>query len=81
MQIKPLIWEYIGNEHCLWRGKADGLLCHVLFFITPTERIPDEYMVRTDINGIANETCIGIEKTKAKAQELLNSYALALIIP
>ncbi len=81
MQVKSITWEYIGTEHCLWRGKTDGLLCHVLFFITPTERIPDEYLVRTDINGIANKTCIGIEKAKAKAQVLLNSYALCLIIP
>ena len=80
MQIKQLEWEYVGSEHCLWRGKVDGLLSHVLFFITPTGRDPEEYLVRTDMDGISNEVCIGLEKAKAKAQELLNSYAFSLII-
>lgn len=80
MQVKIISWEYIGKEHCLWRGKTDGILCHIIFFITPTGRDQEEYMVRTDTNGIANEICIGLEKAKAKAQELLNTYALSLII-
>lgn len=80
MQIKKIMWEYIGKEHCLWRGKTDGMLCHIIFFITPTGRDQEEYLVRTDTNGIANEICIGLEMAKAKAQELLNTYALSLII-
>ena len=43
-------------------------------------RDQEEYLIRTDTNGIANEICIGLEKAKEKAQELLNSYALSLII-
>ncbi|MCC7302390.1 MAG: hypothetical protein IT233_07100 [Bacteroidia bacterium] len=80
MQVKIISWEYIGKEHCLWKGKTDGMLCHVHFFITPTGRDREEYLMRTDTNGIANEICIGLEKAKAKAQELLNTYALSLII-
>lgn len=80
MQIRIISWEYIGNEHCLWRGKTDGLLSHIQFFITTTERDNEEYLVRTDTNGIANEICIGIEKAKAKAQEMLNGYAFSFII-
>ncbi len=80
MQVKSISWEYVGKEHCQWKGKPDGMLSHVHFFITPTERDPDEYLIRTDINGIANEICLGLENTKTKAQELLNSYALGLII-
>lgn len=80
MQIKKITWEYIGKEYCLWRGKTDGILCHIIFFITPTGRDQEEYLVRTDTNGIANETCIGLEKAKVKAQELLSNYALSLII-
>lgn len=80
MQIKSIIWEYVGSEHCLWRGKTDGLLSHILFFITLTGKDPEEYLVRTDTNGIPNEICIGLEKAKAKAQEFLNSYAFSLII-
>lgn len=77
MQVKSLIWELVDNKHCLWRGKTDGWSCHA-FFITRINTVLDEYLVHTDINGIANETCIGIEN--AKAQELLNNYALGLII-
>lgn len=80
MQIRPLIWEYIGTEHCLWRGMADGLLSHVSFFITLRGSSGDEYLVRTDLNGIANETCNGLEAAKAKAQELLDAYAFSLIL-
>jgi len=80
MQIKSISWEYVGTEHCLWKGKTDGLLCHIRFFITATGRDEEEYLLRTDTNGIANETCIGLENTKAKAQELLNRYALSIVI-
>lgn len=80
MQVKKISWEYVGKEHCMWRGKTDGMFCHVIFFITPTGRDQEEYLVRTDTNGIANEVCIGLENAKAKAQELLNVYVLTLII-
>lgn len=80
MQVKSLKWEYVGNEHCLWRGRTNGIPCHVQFFITLTEKDLDEYLIRTDTNGIANATCIGLDGAKAKAQELLNSYVLTLII-
>jgi hypothetical protein len=80
MQVKSITWEYVGKEHCLWKSKTDGMLCNVQFFITSTGKDPEEYLLRTDTNGIANDTCIGLEKTKAKAQDLLNSYALSLII-
>ncbi|MBS1635410.1 MAG: hypothetical protein JST26_05760 [Bacteroidetes bacterium] len=81
MQIRPLIWEYIGTEHCLWRGTADGLLSQVSFFVTLSSKAKDEYLVRCDLNGIANEICIGLEAAKIKAQDLLNSYAISLILP
>ncbi len=80
MQIKTLAWTYIGKEHCLWTGKMDGLFNHIQFFITPTGRHPEEYFIRTDQNGIRNETCIGLENTKKKAQDLLNSYAIGMIL-
>ncbi len=80
MQIRPLIWEYVGTEHCLWRGRADNLLSHVSFFITLSNAGADEYTIRTDINGIANEKCIGLEAAKARAQDLLNGYAFSLLI-
>ena len=79
MQAKSIQWEYIGQEHCQWKGRAIGLLSHVSFFITLTGSHPEEYLIRTDTNGIANEACIGLENAKAKAQELLNSYTLTLI--
>lgn len=79
MQVRALIWTYIGKEHCLWTGKMDGLLSHIQFFITPTGRDPEEYFIRTDTNGIPNETCIGLEDTKKKAQDLLNSYAIGMM--
>lgn len=79
MQTKALTWEYIGKEHCLWKGRTIGMLSHVSFFITLKENEQDEYLIRTDSKGIANETCIGLENAKAKAQELLNSYTLSLI--
>lgn len=79
MQIKAIQWEYMGQEHCLWKGRAIGLLSHVSFFITLTGNHPEEYLIRTDTNGIANETCIGLEQAKVKAQELLNSYTIGLI--
>lgn len=81
MQIQPLVWEYVGTQHCLWRAATNGLLSHVSFFITISNVTTDEYLVRTDINGIANEKCIGLEAAKARAQQLLNSYALWLILP
>lgn len=81
MQIQPLIWEYVGTSHCLYRASTNGLLSHVSFFITISNPTKDEYLIRTDINGIANEKCIGLEPSKAKAQELLNGYALSLILP
>jgi len=59
---------------------ADGLLSHVSFFITLRGSSGDEYLVRTDLNGIANETCNGLEAAKAKAQELLDAYAFSLIL-
>lgn len=80
MQVKSISWKYVGKEHCLWAGKPEGIFSQMLFFITSTGNDPEEYLVRTDVNGIANETCIGLEKAKAKAQELLNSYALSLLI-
>jgi hypothetical protein len=80
MQVKSLIWEYIGKENCLWKGKIEGLFCHIEFFITPTKRDPEEFLIRTDANGIGNETCIGVDNAKRKAQELLNNYAIGLII-
>lgn len=80
MQVKSLTWEFIGKKHCLWLGKMDGLFNHIQFFITPTGRDPEEYFIRTDTNGIPNETCMGLENTKKKAQELLNSYAIGMIL-
>ncbi len=80
MQVKSLTWEFIGKKHCLWLGKMDGLFNHIQFFITPTDRDPEEYFIRTDTNGIPNETCMGLENTKKKAQELLNSYAIGMIL-
>lgn len=81
MQIQPLIWIHVGTPHCLCRAETTGLLSHVSFFITISNEAKDEYLIRTDINGIANEKCIGLEASKAKAQELLNGYALSLILP
>lgn len=81
MQVKKLTWEFTNKEHCQWSGKLDGWLSHIRFFITPTGKDPNEYLVRTDTNGIPNETCIGLETAKAKAQELLNNYAIGLTIP
>lgn len=79
MQVKKLTWEYIGKEHCLWTGKLEGFLSHIQFFITPTGRDRQEYFIRTDINGIPNETCMGLENAKKKAQDLLNSYAIGMM--
>lgn len=79
MQLRPLIWEYIGSQECLWRGVADGLLSHASFFITGTTQT-NEYLVHTELNGIDQVTCKGLETAKDKAQELLNSYAFSLII-
>lgn len=80
MQVKALTWEHIGKENCLWKGTLDGLFSHIQFFITPTDRDPDEFLIRTDLNGIPNETCIGLENAKKKAQDLLNSYAIGMIL-
>jgi len=80
MQVKSISWEYVGTEHCLWKGKTEGGIFPVLFFITSTGRDREEYLLRTDTNGIANEICLGLEKTKAKAQELLTRYILSIVI-
>lgn len=80
MQIRPLIWSYVGTEHCLWKGVADGLLSHVTFFVTVHNAATDEYLVRTDLNGVANEKCVGLDAAKVKAQDMLNSYAFSLIL-
>ena len=80
MQLKSLHWQFIGTNHCLWVGKADGLLSHVRFFITAADGKEEEYLIRTEIKSIADEVCIGLEKSKEKAQQLLDSYAWSLVM-
>jgi len=80
MHVQPISWEYIGEEKCLWLGKTNGLLSHIKIYIIPKEKVSDEYLISANINGFVTHTTWGIEKTKAKAQDLLNSYAISLIL-
>jgi hypothetical protein len=80
MHVQPLSWEYIGNEKCLWLGKTNGLLSHVEIFISASLNAHDEYVISSSINGFENNYCLGIDNAKTRAQDLLNSYAISLIL-
>lgn len=80
MQIKELTWEYVGEDNCLWVGKLDGMFGNIRFFISQANCDPAKYYLRNDINGVPDETCLGLDKAKKKAQDLLNSYAIGLTL-
>lgn len=79
MQLQTLVWRYVGLEDCIWEGSTKGLLRYVVFQICRTE-IENVYLVRTDFVKIRAHICTGAFAAKQKAQDLLNSYALSLII-
>lgn len=80
MNVQPISWEYQKTGQGVWLGKTNGLLSHIEICITPTCYINDEYQISATIRGFTNEFAIGIDQAKSKAQELLNSYALSLIL-
>ncbi len=80
MQIQPICWEYIGEEQCLWLGKTTGMLSHIEIKVKAVNKDSDEYMVSTNIRNIIDFTATGIENTKIKAQDKLNSYSISLIL-
>ena len=79
MHVQPIQWEYIGKADCLWLGTTNGLLSHIEMKII-SEKNENEYLITSNIRGFENQNSFGIENAKRKAQELLNSYAISLII-
>lgn len=79
MHVQPIQWEYIGKAGCLWLGTTNGLLSHIEMKIVSGKN-ENEYLIISNIRGFENQTSFEIENTKRKAQDLLNSYAISLII-
>lgn len=79
MHVQPIRWKYIGKADCLWLGTTNGLLSHIEMKIVPGEK-ENEYLITSNITGFENQNSFEIENTKRKAQDLLNSYAISLII-
>ena len=74
-------WTYLGTVDGIWQGKSKGLLCHIVFTISLTHKLDQEYLICSNYKRILNHTCLGLAKSKELAQEILNSYGISLSIP
>jgi hypothetical protein len=79
MHIQPISWQKDKTNQLLI-GTTNGLLSHIEMYITSLVNKCNEYEISSNIQGFAKQRAIGIENAKSKAQELLNSYAMSLIL-
>lgn len=79
MYVQTISWKYLGQGDCLWLGNTNGLLSHITMHINTTKK-ENEYSIHSNIHGFMVQKVSGLENAKVKAQELLNSYALSIII-
>ena len=79
MHIQPICWSFAEERQC-WIGKTNGLLSHIEMQVIPLHSAFQECLIDSSITGFKKYTVIGVERAKEKAQELLNSYAMSLII-
>ncbi|MCB9448654.1 MAG: hypothetical protein H6585_09955 [Flavobacteriales bacterium] len=84
MKPKQIKWEYhdkdyYGHPVQEWVGTIeDG--SPVRFVIKAVDPGSDEYLIRNDVDGIPQVSCIGLKKARKKAQELFNCYVMSLAV-
>ena len=72
-----LEWKYVGRTNVHWVAMLSGEYPPVRFIL---ENLSGEkYLLKSDLDGIRNCTCMGLENAKQKAQELFNGYVLSLL--
>lgn len=79
MHIQPISWQKDKTNQLLI-GTTNGLLSHIEMYITSPANKRNEYEISSNIQGFSKQKAIGMENAKLKAQALLNSYAISLIV-
>jgi len=79
MHIQPIFWRSEKTHHLLI-GTTNGLLQHVEIYVSLSNSIRNGYEITSNIKGFETQYVIGLENTKSRAQECLNSYAMSLIL-
>jgi hypothetical protein len=79
MHIQPISWQKDKTSQLLI-GTTNGLLSHIEMYITSPVNKCNEYEISSNIQGFSKHRAIGMENAKLRAQELLNSYAMSLIV-
>ena len=81
MSHNTIDWNYIGGPDDTWQGKSKGLLCHIVFTLSLTHKLDQEYFISSNYKRIRTRLCIGTTNAKQLAQDMLNSYSISLSIP
>lgn len=77
MKTKKLVWKYMGLTNAHWVGMLPGEYPPVRFVL---EKLSGErYLIKSDLDGIENCSCTGLESAKLCAQELFNGYVHSLL--
>ena len=77
MKTKKLQWTYVGLTNAHWVGMLPGEYPPVRFIL---EKLSGErYLIKSDLNGIENCSCTGLELAKLQAQELFDGYVHSLL--
>ena len=73
---KKLQWKYIGRTNAHWVGMLPDENPPVRFVLE--KQTGEKYLIKSDLNGIKNCSCEGLESARKQAQILFNSYATSL---
>lgn len=80
MTLTDLKWMQNDPEDTEWTGVNSGIYSNVIFTISLSMPLKDEYLITANIKHIKDAKCIGLAAAKEMAQALLNSYAISQAI-
>ena len=83
LKTKTLQWQqrdkdYYGTPCNQWSGTCKGHEQRICLTLTEIKPGTETYRISTGLDGMAHIQVGGLERAKAKAQEIFDSYAYSL---